>query len=158
MSHISETTLKLVRDRDTVTLDWLLHETIGRAARLTSAEVVAARDVIHATMVNAGWHCTRDEAGAGGATIWYQRRPGMRTASPSEARLEPRAVPATATWGLSLDCECPACGEWVDLTTAPDFWDGKYPIQPCEHGTRRTDALEVKCPECGDEFVVKCHY
>lgn len=84
MSYISDTTLELVRDRDTATLDWLLHETICRAARLTSAEVVAARDVIHTAMVNAGWYYTHDEAGAGGATIWYQRRPGKHTETPPD--------------------------------------------------------------------------
>lgn len=83
-ARISTAVVELVRDRNIATLDWLLHETIGRAARLTSAEVVAARNVIHTAMVNAGWHYTHDESAAGGATVWYQRRPGKHTETPPD--------------------------------------------------------------------------
>ncbi len=72
--------------------------------------------------------------------------------------IEPAVGPVTATWSVSLDCRCPSCDEYVDLLHAPDFWDGKNKMQVCEHGTPRTSALEVVCPACAHEFVVKCEY
>ncbi len=72
--------------------------------------------------------------------------------------VEPVVGPVTATWSVSLDCECPACEKYVDLLTAPDFWDGKSNLQIPEHGTPRAKALEVQCPECAHEFVVRCDY
>lgn len=63
----------------------------------------------------------------------------------------------TATWDISLDCECPACGEYVDLLTAPDFWDGRS-LQIGEHGTDRSRGVDVVCPDCHHEFEVDCVY
>lgn len=62
-----------------------------------------------------------------------------------------------AGWSISLDCECPKCHEYVDLLTAPDFWDGS-PIEVGEHDTPSANALEVVCPECHHEFEVTCVY
>lgn len=64
----------------------------------------------------------------------------------------------TATWSISLDCQCPACGEDVNLTDGADFWDRPVKLEAGEHGTPRTDALPVHCPECLHEFEVCCTY
>lgn len=63
----------------------------------------------------------------------------------------------TATWSLSLDCDCPGCGEYVDLLLYPDFWDGRH-FQPCEYATARTEGVEVVCPNCHHEFSVNFEY
>jgi len=62
-----------------------------------------------------------------------------------------------ATWDISLDCECPSCGEYVDLLKYEDFWDGRR-IQPIENSTPATDNLNVVCPNCGHYFDVCCEY
>jgi uncharacterized protein (DUF983 family) len=62
-----------------------------------------------------------------------------------------------ASWFLELNCDCPKCGQYVDLTSAPDFWDGNR-IGPVEYGTPRTTDMEVICPECGHGFQVDCEY
>lgn len=63
----------------------------------------------------------------------------------------------TATWTVELHCNCPKCGEWVDLLEAPDFWDGRQLDVP-EHGTERSKGVEVICPKCDHEFIVDCEY
>ena len=62
-----------------------------------------------------------------------------------------------AFWSISLDSECPLCGEDVDLLRAPDFWEGKK-IKPIENGTDEADNLAVQCPKCDHEFNVECLY
>jgi predicted RNA-binding Zn-ribbon protein involved in translation (DUF1610 family) len=64
----------------------------------------------------------------------------------------------TATWHASLDCDCPKCGEYVDLLKYPDFWDGRSMLEVAEHGTPATKDMEVVCPECGAEFTVDCEW
>jgi len=59
----------------------------------------------------------------------------------------------TATWSVSLDADCPHCGEYVDLLEDPDFFDGRQLDIP-EHDTERSRDLDVICPECGEEFEV----
>ncbi len=63
----------------------------------------------------------------------------------------------TATWSLSLNCDCPTCGECVDLLDDPDFWDGRS-LEACEHGTDRSQGVEVVCPECHQTFKVDLSY
>ena len=63
----------------------------------------------------------------------------------------------TAGWTVELHCDCPACGEWVDLLDYPDFWDGRH-LDIAEHGTARSKDVEVFCPECGHEFNVDLEY
>ena len=63
----------------------------------------------------------------------------------------------TATWSVSLDCECPNCEQWVDLLTYPDFWDGRQ-LDPIEHSTKRSKGVEVACPECKYEFEANLEY
>lgn len=65
--------------------------------------------------------------------------------------------PVEATWWISLDADCPACSENVDLLDAADFWDGRN-LNIGEHGTARTEAVEVRCPNCDHEFEVKTVY
>lgn len=63
----------------------------------------------------------------------------------------------TATWHISLDAECPACHEYVDLLDAPDFWDGQS-LGVGEHMTERSKAVEVECPKCKHEWLVDLEY
>lgn len=67
--------------------------------------------------------------------------------------------PATvvATWSVSLDCDCPACAENVDLLSYPDFWDGRR-LEIPEHGTERSSNVSVQCPKCDHEFHVDLSY
>ena len=62
-----------------------------------------------------------------------------------------------ATWSISLDCDCPACGEYVNLLDYADFWDGRR-LDACEHGTDRSRGVDVVCPECGHDFEVDLEY
>jgi predicted RNA-binding Zn-ribbon protein involved in translation (DUF1610 family) len=62
-----------------------------------------------------------------------------------------------ATWCVELNCDCPNCGEYVDVTKAEGFWDGNEITVP-EQRTERSNNLEVVCPECGHEFEVCCEY
>jgi len=62
-----------------------------------------------------------------------------------------------ATWSISLDCDCPACKENVNLLDYTDFWDGRQLDVP-EHGTERSRDVDVQCPECAHEFTVDLEY
>lgn len=66
--------------------------------------------------------------------------------------------PIEANWDISLNVDCPGCKSYVDLLNASDFWEYNRTIEIGQHGTAETDALDVVCPECGHEFVVKCVY
>ena len=61
-----------------------------------------------------------------------------------------------AQWEVELNCKCPECGEFVNLLDEPDFWDGRGWLDIPEHGTERSNNLEVNCPECGHFFEVCC--
>ena len=63
----------------------------------------------------------------------------------------------TATWTVELNCECPECKQYVDLLDYTDFWDGRR-LEIAEHGTDRSNDVDVICPECGHEFTVDCYY
>lgn len=62
-----------------------------------------------------------------------------------------------ATWSLSLNCDCPACDEYVDLMDMDDFWCDRN-LQACESGTPKSRNVEVICPECRHEFKVDLEY
>lgn len=62
-----------------------------------------------------------------------------------------------ATWVVELNCTCPECRKYVDLTDCSDFFHGNPP-KIGEHGTERTTNMEASCPECGHEFLVDCLY
>lgn len=64
-----------------------------------------------------------------------------------------KPCPATATWTVSLDSECPGCHEMVDLLDVPDFWDGRQ-LDIAEHGTKRSRGVPVECPRCHHEWKV----
>ena len=64
----------------------------------------------------------------------------------------------SAAWDISLNCDCPACGEFVDLLDEDGFWDAHARLQPIENGTERSNNLEVRCHACGHEFEVCCEY
>ena len=68
-----------------------------------------------------------------------------------------RPAPHSAQWTVSLDADCPKCGENVNLLDAPDFWDGRQLDIP-EHGTENSDNLDVTCPECGHDFKACCQW
>ena len=67
------------------------------------------------------------------------------------------ASSCSACWVVELNAECPSCEKYVDLLTAPDFWDGRA-LNVAEHGTKRSKCVEVDCPECGYTFAVDCEY
>lgn len=64
----------------------------------------------------------------------------------------------TATWSISLDTECPACKEDVDLLTADDFWEYHQSLQLCENRSERSENVRVWCPKCGHMFNVDLEY
>ena len=68
-----------------------------------------------------------------------------------------KTMVVAATWTVELNCDCPACGEYVNLLDAPDFWDGRK-LEIAEHGTDRSKNVAVVCPECGHEFRVDCQW
>jgi len=70
---------------------------------------------------------------------------------------EPTVSSVTAQWTVELNADCPKCKKNVDLLEAPDFWDGRK-LEIPEHGTDRSNNLEVMCPECGHEFTVCCEW
>lgn len=63
----------------------------------------------------------------------------------------------TALWSVSLDADCPACEQNVNLLDYGDFWDGRK-LEIPEHGTDRSRDVEVVCPDCGHEFSVDLEY
>jgi hypothetical protein len=69
--------------------------------------------------------------------------------------MEPERI--TATWTISLDCECPACREKVDLTDAEDFWSGRK-FEAGENMTAATRDVSVYCPKCAHNFTVDFEY
>jgi predicted RNA-binding Zn-ribbon protein involved in translation (DUF1610 family) len=71
---------------------------------------------------------------------------------------EPKKENQIASWSISLDTECPKCGEDFDiLNTEPDFWlDTK--LEPLEHDTKKSKDYKVICPECGHKFPVDFTY
>lgn len=78
MSRIGDATLELVRERDTVTLDWILGEIIRRSAHGRRMDIAWAAGVIHRALVNAGWHHDCHDSPAGHPVHCYQRRPPSR--------------------------------------------------------------------------------
>jgi predicted RNA-binding Zn-ribbon protein involved in translation (DUF1610 family) len=59
----------------------------------------------------------------------------------------------TATWNISLNCDCPKCGHEFDMLDDVEFFDGNN-IQVGEHETSRTTDMEASCPKCGHDFLV----
>ena len=53
----------------------------------------------------------------------------------------------TATWYVSLDCDCPHCQQYVDLL---EFWPEHPELNLC-----CKSQIDVVCPKCGKEFDVK---
>ena len=63
-----------------------------------------------------------------------------------------------ATWSIALNCDCPACKEFVNLLDYADFWDCHTHLKIAEHGTERSRNVEVNCPDCGHDFIVDLEY
>jgi ribosomal protein S27AE len=61
-----------------------------------------------------------------------------------------------AQWEVQLNCECPKCGDFVNLLDVHDFWDANRELDIPEYNTTRSNNLDVECPECGCEFEVCC--
>jgi len=76
---------------------------------------------------------------------------------PSIPETHAEVEPIEAQWSVSLDAECPQCEQYVNLLDYADFWDGRK-LEIGEHDTKRSDAVEVVCPQCGFWFTVKCTY
>jgi len=62
-----------------------------------------------------------------------------------------------ASWTISIDAECPECEDSFDITQADDFWTEFNP-EIGEHGTDRTENVEVICSHCEHEFKVDFVY
>lgn len=63
-----------------------------------------------------------------------------------------------AFWDISLNCDCPHCGEYFDIINDTyDFWDGRN-LEVGEHGTENSKGIEVTCPHCHLEFKVDLFY
>ena len=63
--------------------------------------------------------------------------------------------PAIATWSLSLNVKCPYCREVSDILENPDFCLNAE-LDAMEVETKRSNNLEVVCPECDHEFMACC--
>ena len=63
-----------------------------------------------------------------------------------------------AQWHVELTCNCPKCGEHVNLLDAQDFWDGHRHLDIPEHDTEQSSNLDVVCPECDHDFEVCCRW
>lgn len=61
-----------------------------------------------------------------------------------------------AQWEVELNCNCPSCGERVNLLDGADFWEAHKKLDIPEHDTEYSNNLEVWCPECDHEFEVCC--
>ena len=68
-----------------------------------------------------------------------------------------KTEPIIASWIVELNCDCPGCGEHVNLLDSTDFWEGRKLEIPETH-TENSNNLKVWCPECGHEFAVCCEY
>jgi len=68
-----------------------------------------------------------------------------------------KIVKLEATWSLSLDCECPKCGEDIDLMDDDNFWENNN-IQACEWGTKKSRDVDAYCEKCEHEFKVDLVY
>ena len=62
-----------------------------------------------------------------------------------------------ATWIVELNTDCPNCKEYVNLLDYVDFWDGRK-LKVAEHGTERSENVDVICPECSHVFIVDLEY
>lgn len=57
-----------------------------------------------------------------------------------------------ATWHISLDCICPKCEAYLDITNSDD--ELFYRVHPAQD---KTD-YEVTCPLCQHEFLIDTQY
>jgi len=57
-----------------------------------------------------------------------------------------------AIWSISIDTDCPECGEAFDITQSEDFWgeEGR------DLKLAETAAIETSCPACAHAFTVRC--
>ena len=62
----------------------------------------------------------------------------------------------SAEWRISLECECPSCQEYVDLTRLSGFWDSSPTTTPVQAGD--TGAFPVVCPLCWHRFTCEMEY
>jgi hypothetical protein len=58
-----------------------------------------------------------------------------------------------AAWTIELNCDCPKCGERVNLLDDPDFWKGRNLAILV-----RSKGVDVFCPKCEHGFKVDCEY
>ncbi len=56
-----------------------------------------------------------------------------------------------ALWDVSLDTECPVCGDEFDILNSDNASDTLKGVDICHSG----DELDVCCPKCEYEFTVK---
>ena len=59
------------------------------------------------------------------------------------------SIPKTiASFTLSLDCDCPHCGNYVDVIDLID----KEQLDDDFNATNLE--VDVTCPECGEDFII----
>lgn len=63
---------------------------------------------------------------------------------------------SVAFWNISLDTDCPNCGEVFDLLE--EYPDTMQQIVVGEQGTNHTTNVDVKCPYCKHEYCVDFVY
>ena len=73
------------------------------------------------------------------------------------SELKAKALPE-ATWTIELNCDCPKCGENIDLMDDGDFWDSNPTVEICEWGTEKSRSIGAYCQECELEFKVDLAY
>lgn len=62
-----------------------------------------------------------------------------------------------ANWNFTLDAQCPACSECVDVTTAQGFWDDKK-LNYGEYGSENSTDIDAECPLCSHDFKITCEF
>jgi len=65
---------------------------------------------------------------------------------------QPEKKPVEAVWNVSICCDCPHCGEYVDLTDEDEFWLAGvgYNLKIAE-----TKTGSAWCPKCGEKIEVE---
>ena len=110
MSHVSDTTLELVRDLNAVEFDWILQKIIGQYANQAPAEIVQAARETHTALVNAGWRCGSRDADNGNDCVYYRplsdQQPALPGHQPASGGSAESARQQTAPEILAAAAQC----------------------------------------------------
>lgn len=110
MISLDDATLDLVATRNSVTLEWVLNNTIGRGTHDPSSDVVTAINTIHTTLINAGWRCGSRAADNGNDCVYYRllsdQQPSLPDRQPASGGSAEGARPQTAPEILAAAAQC----------------------------------------------------